>query len=179
MYKRQTQGLWHNSSELLQLPVFDDDLVAKAEGLHVKSIGELVDMDDPLRQQLFAHLDSSQVSRIAEGCNRFPCVDLQILQSNDTHVSVRIEYDMDEDQPLSPVISPQFPVPRSEAWWLVVGCPQSNTILALKKIPLRSSTTEITLSISANGGQSLGQSKNLYLICDSYFGVDIELSMSQ
>ncbi len=52
-------------------------------------------------------------------------------------VSVQLEREMDEgESTLGPVPAPRFPVRKDEGWWLVVGDPKANSLLAIKRVTL-------------------------------------------
>ena len=61
---------------------------------------------------------------------------------------------------------------KEEGWWVVLGNPKADELCALKRVSFGSHTT-FSLSIQASQ-QDLGSLK-LYLMCDSYLGMDQEI----
>lgn len=51
-------------------------------------------------------------------------------------VQVSLERDMDENERLGPVHAPFYPAEKVEGWWLIVGDPHSNQLLAIKRVTL-------------------------------------------
>jgi pre-mRNA-splicing helicase BRR2 len=81
--------------------------------------------------------------------------------------------DGEEDGGDQVVIAPFYPPSKMVHWWVVVGEPNTRQLLAIKRVTVKKSSTvnlEFTLS---QGAHDL----KLYLICDSYVGVDHELKL--
>ena len=61
---------------------------------------------------------------------------------------------------------------NTEGWWLVVGDPSSNQLLAIKRVSLQRKS-KVKLDFTAPS--ELGEKKyTLYFMCDSYLGCDQE-----
>lgn len=151
-------------------------------------MAELVEMEDSLRSSLLP-LSEEELRDLVEACNRFPSIDLsfQKLSPGDGEKAhpgdsvtllVQLEREIEEGEEENPISSqvwaPRFPQKRDEGWWLVVGDPETNSLLAIKRLALQKKakaklTFELPQEIS-------GTEKNfmLYLISDSYLGVDQE-----
>ena len=84
----------------------------------------------------------------------------------------------------------RFPKPKDEQWWVVLGDPATGELLALKRISRmgRFQTTSMTFEwdedwdpnlkdiVDQSGKTVPGYTFSIYLICDSYIGVDMQYS---
>ena len=76
---------------------------------------------------------------------------------------------------LGAVIATRFPKAKSEGWWLVVGQPAANALVAIKKVPLaQAAAVRVEFNAPAAAGPA---AYKLYLMSDSYVGVDQELDV--
>jgi pre-mRNA-splicing helicase BRR2 len=77
----------------------------------------------------------------------------------------------DEDDQL--VVAPFYPSKKLANWWLVVAEPSSRHLLLIKRV-----TVNKTLSVKVEFTLPKGvHSLKLYVICDSYVGVDHDISL--
>ncbi|KAJ3311396.1 DEIH-box ATPase [Blyttiomyces sp. JEL0837] len=76
---------------------------------------------------------------------------------------------------VGPVIAPYFPGRKDEAWWVVVGHKGSNALLAIKRTTLQQRAS-VKLDFAAPAPPPGGGKVEMkvYLMCDSYAGVDQE-----
>lgn len=81
-----------------------------------------------------------------------------------------ITRDVDEDEePDTSVHAPFYPQKKMENWWLVVGDESTKNLLAIKRITIgKKLETKLEFVPTRIGEQEL----TLYLMCDSYVGVD-------
>ena len=92
-------------------------------------------------------------------------------------LSVTLERDastegLEEGAGIGAVHAPLFPRPKAEGWWLVVGEPKANAILALKRVTLaQRANVRLAFPAPAEPGS---HAVSLLLICDSYAGCDQE-----
>ena len=64
----------------------------------------------------------------------------------------------------------RFPAKKEEQWWLVVGDPKANTLLAIKRVSLQRKATQ---SLAFQAPSKLGRHElKLYFMSDSYIGCD-------
>ena len=64
----------------------------------------------------------------------------------------------------------RFPGRKDENWWLVVGDPSSNTLLAIKRQALqKKGRAKLDITAPATPGT---HHLTLYFMCDSYMGCD-------
>ena len=50
------------------------------------------------------------------------------------------EEDLDEAATYGKVVCPRYPADKSEGWWLVVGDPNTNTLLSIKRFSFNKET---------------------------------------
>jgi pre-mRNA-splicing helicase BRR2 len=172
-----TQAVWDSDSHLKQLPHLTSDRIQVLKGEGVDSIYDLIDLDEKKRNKLLS-LSAKQLQDVARACNRYPNIDLTYKVDNDgsvtagttVAVTVNLERDWESDE-LPPVFAPYFPKDRIEGWWLVVGDPQNNGLLSIKRFTLaKSSQIKLDFDAPAVGTHNL----MLYFMCDSYAGCDQE-----
>ena len=177
-----TQGIWERDSVLLQLPYFTKDLAkrcAEAPSKPIETVFDLVEMEDDERRELL-QMSDAQLMDIARVCNRFPNIDLahDVLDTDDiapgetVTLQVTLEREMEGRQDLGPVDAPRFPKPKEEGWWLVVGDPKSNQLLAIKRVSLqRRSKVKLDFTAPNEVGR---KTYTLFFMCDAYLGCDQE-----
>eukprot|EP00948_MAST-09A_sp_MAST-9A-sp1_P001841 g1841.t1 len=134
---------------------------------------------------------------IALFCNAYPSIDVNfnILGGNsvspgeDVVLKVVIEREYDEDDPAEiarlgqVVCSPRFKKDgyKTEAWWLVVGQlgnseEGSNKLLGITRFSFKKSKKA---KVSFEAPKSVGKHELvLFLMCDSYIGVDQEFKFT-
>lgn len=78
---------------------------------------------------------------------------------------------------VGPVIAPFFPAKKDEGWWVVIGQKTTNQLLAIKRTTLQQRALvklEFAAPAAAGGGAGKVDLK-IYLVSDSYLGVDQEV----
>jgi pre-mRNA-splicing helicase BRR2 len=171
------QGLWNTDPQLMQLPHVSRDAAQRASASGCDSVFDLLEGDDELRQQLLAGLSDAQVVDVAQACNRYPSVDVQFeapsgaVRAGESMVlSVGLERELEGE--LTPVVAPRYPKPRDEAWWLVLGCPKTGTLSAIKRVQLgRKARVKLEFAAPQEGSHDM----SLFFMCDSYMGCDQEM----
>ncbi|GIL50154.1 hypothetical protein Vafri_6292 [Volvox africanus] len=190
MSQMATQALWDKDSPLLQLPHVTPDVAARLEAAGCTSVFELLEMaDEPRREALGAAVSEAQLAEIATVANRYPDInvsyevvggDEEVLPGEAVTVVVSLEREMDEEAggEVGPVPAPHFPGRRDEGWWLVVGDPKANSLLAIKRVNL-AKATRTKLEFSAPSGGSDGAAHlTLFFMCDSWMGCDQEYEIN-
>ena len=183
------QATTANASPLLQLPHFTPHICERLQKeADVQEIFELVDMEEETRENILGHgkggenITESQMQDIAKAANRYPAVQLSYTVKNggeletggECKLGITLERDMDEDEMVSdPVYAPFFPKEKEESWWVLVGEVGSNQVLGIKRISFTKRVMNVNLSFAV--GEVSGLRKfALYLMCDSYQGLDQE-----
>jgi hypothetical protein len=79
--------------------------------------------------------------------------------------------------------APRFPKPQYESWWLILGDPANDELLALKRVSMRNGPNEtlgnrIQTSLSFDTPAHFGKHQyTLYLISDGYLGLDQQVDI--
>ncbi|XP_078443956.1 DExH-box ATP-dependent RNA helicase DExH12-like [Wolffia australiana] len=178
-----TQAMWDRDPLLLQLPHFTRDLAKRCKenpGRPVEMVFELMEMEDEDRRRLL-QMSEAELRDVARFCNRYPNIDMayEVLRPGEIGaggvitVQVTLERDAEgRSGDVGPVCAPRFPKAKEEGWWLVVGDPASNQLLAIKRLSLqRRSKVELNFDAPAELGD---KSYMIYFMCDSYLGCDQE-----
>ncbi|KAG5458957.1 MAG: hypothetical protein BJ554DRAFT_727 [Olpidium bornovanus] len=182
------QGLWDSDSPLRQIPYFTPDLVKTCAADGVDSVFALMGLEDEDRARLLAGFDAQQVREVARFCNRYPSIDLSFeVVDSDSLVAgapvvlkVTLERESDEDEAaagaadVGPVIAPYFPLKKDEGWWIVAGNPETKSLLAIKRFTLQ---TRLNVKLEFVAPKAGKFACKLYLMSDSYLGVDQELDV--
>jgi len=176
-----TQALWDKDSPLKQLPHFTEEVIQRCKAKGVESIFDIMELNDTDRNKLL-QMSDKELMNVAKACNRYPNIDLShdienpqnITSGSQVAINVKLERELDEDEELGPVYAPLFPKQKAEGWWLVVGDPKTNQLLAIKRLTLQQ-RAKVKLNFSA---PSAGNYKyKLFFMCDSYAGCDQEYEL--
>eukprot|EP01138_Halocafeteria_seosinensis_P016461 gb/GECG01016792.1/.p1 GENE.gb/GECG01016792.1/~~gb/GECG01016792.1/.p1 ORF type:complete len:2228 (+),score=336.86 gb/GECG01016792.1/:1-6684(+) len=196
------QGLWANKdSVLLQIPHFTRELAEKCEayrpqekteadeeGEGVETVYDLMELDDDERNKLL-NLPSHKMADVARFCNRYPNIELefdvpdaeQATTGNPVTVNIKLSREeqtegLEEGAGLGAVHAPLFPRQKTESWWLAIGEPNSNRLLAIKRFTLGK---ELFTKLQFEGPEPAGGHElQLYFMSDSYLGCDQEYEFS-
>lgn len=174
------QGLWDSDSPLKQVPYFDESILAKCVKLKVETIYDIMALEDDERDQLLDGLSELQVSKVAEFVNQYP--NLEITYDLDTNIvankphTIKINISRDEEPDDLTVVSTQFPLTKSENWWVVVGEHSTRQLYAIKKLSVDKQTVEVPLefTIPDKGKHNL----SIWCICDSYMDADKQIEIA-
>jgi pre-mRNA-splicing helicase BRR2 len=148
------QGLWDKDNILLQIPHFDQRIIAELEQLPtpVSTVFDVLDMDEDVRNDVL-QMSPAQLSDVAMFCNAYPNIevayelgaegDVTAGESVSIKISLSREGDEEDEDESSTgvVVCPRYPAPKREGWWLVIGDPSSNNLLAIKRIALAHEAT--------------------------------------
>jgi len=150
-------------------------------------------MEDQDRNDLL-QLPPNKMQDIANFCNRYPDIEVkyeltpkQKLTTGDrVHVVVNLLRDPDDEEaeelktvPIA--ATPRYSIPKTEGWWLVLGNPSTNELVAIKRVAFKKRSIQEKLEFVAPSGGNYEYM--LYLMSDSYMGVDqefkVELKVSE
>jgi pre-mRNA-splicing helicase BRR2 len=179
------QAMWITQSPLLQLPHFNQKLVERCNQAGVEDIADLMNIEDANERKELLKFSEKELTEVAKVSNRYPYIDLKMElidterkddkfiaePSQDLKVNVYLKRDY-EQTALTPVNSLYYPNEKEEAWWLIIGEKESNTLLAIKRFTFVKDF-EITLKINAPETSGLFN-YSLYLFCDAWVGCDQE-----
>ena len=147
---------------------------------------DLMDPDNPDYKKIITGLglENAQLAQVANFTNsRYPNIELDfsildpdsITTNAPAYLKIKITRDVDDEgdeakEVDTTVHAPFYPAQKMENWWLVVGEESSQTLLAIKRVTFgRQLETKLEFAApSAPGDHDL----KLYLMCDSYVGVD-------
>jgi pre-mRNA-splicing helicase BRR2 len=153
----------------------------------IKDIFELMEAMDPNENPNYQTLvkrlglNNQQLAQAAMFTNnKYPNIDMEheledednITAGSPAYIKVKIEREVEEDEePETTVHAPFYPQMKMENWWLVVGEEKSKSLLAIKRVTIgRKLGTRLEFIVPTPGDHEL----SLYLMCDSYVGVDQE-----
>eukprot|EP00052_Salpingoeca_macrocollata_P008148 m.64806 g.64806 ORF g.64806 m.64806 type:complete len:2134 (+) comp16452_c0_seq1:64-6465(+) len=174
-----TQAMWASDPVLKQLPHVSVGLLQRAEAKEVTSIFDLTDLEDYDRNSIL-QMNEQQLGDVAAFCNRYPNVELKYEVQNEEveageSVVVQVSLSRDDEDQLGPVIAPFYPGRKDEAWWLVIGNPEQNSMSSIKRVVLQQqSTVQLDFVAPSEPGE---HKFKLYFMCDSYAGCDQEYDL--
>lgn len=185
MSQMVVQAMWDRDSPLKQIPHFSPEVIKAANDSGAKDIFEFMELMDPSENKDYEKmvkrlgLDNKQLAQAAAFTNdKYPNVEIDfevedpenIATNSPAYLKILITRDVDEDEePDTSVHAPFYPQKKMENWWLVVGDESTKNLLAIKRITIgKKLETKLEFVPTRIGEQEL----TLYLMCDSYVGVD-------
>jgi pre-mRNA-splicing helicase BRR2 len=170
-----TQALWDADSPLLQLPHVTKELAAACKAAGVESVFDLMDMEDGARRALL-QLPATKLDDIARFCNQYPNIEVafeveepaSLRVGESVVVNVSLDRDLDDEELAAAqrVVAPRYPREKLEGWWVALGDPKTNALLAIKRVTLNKAHLDVRLRAVAGdeqhpladaGGQRAGQ----------------------
>jgi pre-mRNA-splicing helicase BRR2 len=153
----------------------------------IKDIFEFMEAMDPNENPNYQALvkrlglNNQQLAQAAMFTNsKYPNIDVEheledeenITAGSPAYIRVKIEREIEEDEePDTIVHAPFYPQTKMENWWLVVGEEKSKSLLAIKRVTIgKRLNVRLEFVVQTPGDHEL----SLYLMCDSYVGVDQE-----
>ncbi|KDO30917.1 hypothetical protein SPRG_04820 [Saprolegnia parasitica CBS 223.65] len=178
-----TQALWVKDSALLQLPHFTE-----AEVKHtmtgkngIRSLQQFIDAPEDARRGMnnMSEDEKAEVNRV---CSILPNIDMeitcevededQIAEGDIMTVTVKLtRKNVEEGETCDLVYAPEFPVPKAERWFILVGDSRSNHLHAFSKITSQEQVVEEKLRLQAPPKEGQYQ-LDIWLKSDSYLGLD-------
>ncbi|MCJ1326706.1 DEIH-box ATPase [Thelotrema lepadinum] len=183
------QAMWSSDSPLKQIPNFAPDTIAAAQASGINDVFDFMEAMSGKKSASIVkalQLDKKQLKQAADFTNKYPSVDLEfevlerdeVMAGAPSYLKIKIQRETDDDddeeaEPDTTVEAPYFPIRKTENWWLVVG--NTNSLLAIKKVSFgRQLEIKLEYVVPEPGKQDV----KLYLISDSYVGVDQEHEFS-
>ena len=125
-------------------------------------------------------LDNKQLAEAANFTNnKYPNIDLEfeiedkddITSGSPAYLKIKIEREVGEEdeEPDTTVHAPFYPQKKMENWWLVVGDESAKNLLAIKRVTIGKKLDVRLEFVPVRVGE---QNLKLYLMSDSYVGVD-------
>ena len=186
MSQMVVQAMWDRDSPLKQIPHFSPEVIKAANDFGAKDIFEFMDLMDPSENKDYGKmvkrlgLDNKQLAQAAAFTNnKYPNIEIDFKVEDSENVATNspaylkitaTRGDEDEDEePDTTVHAPFYPLKKMENWWLVVGDESTKNLLAIKRVTIgKKLETRLEFVPTRVGEQEL----TLYLMCDSYVGVD-------
>ena len=181
------QAMWDRDSPLKQIPHFAPEVIKAANDAGANDIFEFMDLMDPSENKNYEKmvkglkLSNKELAQAAAFTNdKYPNIEIEfevedlesVATNTPAYIKISITREVDEDaegEPDTTVHAPFYPVKKMENWWLVVGDEESKNLLAIKRVTVgRKLETRLEFVPTKVGEQEL----RLYLMCDSYMGVD-------
>ncbi len=186
MSQMVVQAMWDRDSPLKQIPHFSPEVIKATNDFGAKDIFEFMDLMDPSENKDYEKmvkrlsLDNKQLAQAAAFTNnKYPNVEIDFEVEDPENIATNspaylkisaTRGDEDEDgEPDTTVHAPFYPLKKMENWWLVVGDESTKNLLAIKRVTIgKKLETRLEFVPTRVGEQEL----TLYLMCDSYVGVD-------
>ena len=187
MSQMVVQAMWDRDSPLKQIPHFTPEVIKAANDSDANDIFEFMDLMDPSENKnnekmiKRLNLDNKQLAQAAAFTNdKYPNIEIDfsvedpenIATNTPAYLKIIITREVDEylvGEPDTTVHAPFFPDKKMENWWLVVGDEESKNLIAIKRVTVgKKLETRLEFIPTKVGEQNL----RLYLMCDSYVGVD-------
>jgi len=189
------QALWDTDSSLLQLPHVTREIAKEFKLKGIEGIFDLVEMEDHERSELLSVFKPFQLADIAKICNLYPNLEVSIevqkepvYMGKEMNVVIIVEREDLNNEDLTVdekkykeikttfVNCPRYKGPKVETWFLIVGNNQ-NRLATIKRFTMNKLLMSFTLQFIAPN--ELGNNEySLYLMSDSYLGVDQEFKIS-
>jgi len=182
-----TQACWLKDSTLMQLPHFTPKEVKKASVQNLKGFLATTDSSDTKIAKALKEMDEKQIQDIEKCREIVPqiSVETKIFVDDDEDdkvyegdlctVQVKVIRDnLKEGEKAGLVHAPFFPIPKQEAWWIILGTKEGK-IIDIKKIakPEKEFTHDIKFLAPRVGKYNF----DLHVLSNSYIGIDQKQSV--
>lgn len=194
MSQMVVQAMWDRDSPLKQIPHFTPERVKAANEFGIKDIFDFMESMNPDENPEYKNLvkalgmSQTELSQAANFTNaKYPDLELEyevmdkdeIVAQDPSYLNIKITRNVDEEEEEveldSSVHAPFYPTKKLENWWLVVGDEKTKNLLAIKRVTIgRELTVKLEYTVPQEGKHDL----KLYLMSDSYIGVDQEREFS-
>ena len=174
-----SQGIWSNENCLKQIPFFDDNIIKRCKSNGVKTVYDIMELEDDVREAILEGLTEKEVSKVADFVNKYPNLEVKykldgtIIAGESKEIFVEINRDEDVDD--LTIASSTYPEKKFEHWWIVLGDRKSNELYSIKKlaIPKESQTIKIEFTIPEVGKKDL----YIWVVSDSYIDADKQIEV--
>ncbi|KAL6068513.1 activating signal cointegrator 1 complex subunit [Balamuthia mandrillaris] len=174
------QGQWFTESTLFTLPHATEAVVDALNAAGVESVAEAISLPEQQLRNIVAPLLKGQ--RLKEFMNvakSIPLIDITVgkVQWKEEQYGLKVELSHANKNHMQFAYTPTFPKKKQATWWLVLGCPSSGELLALRRLninPHGKTTTWLRFDPPEpeEGQEGAQQQYQLYLMSDSYLGID-------
>ncbi|RHZ82001.1 hypothetical protein Glove_115g19 [Diversispora epigaea] len=188
------QARYPNDSSLTILPGIDTsmvDSISNEKGHIIKCIGDLLDLSEKELKNIFKNVKNiteSEIQQICQIISNIPSIYVYYNQADTTKnlfvtkQECNFEFVL-ERKNMPPnydgrIYAPKFPKVQYESWWLILGDANTDTLIDMKRINIRTGTNEeitqkITNILKSVAPEKEGKYKyDIFLISDGYMGID-------
>lgn len=182
------QGSWQHQSVFKNIPYFTDKIIQKLAKIGILHLSQLLphlhNLSNFFKTQLKMTLPIEEMMEIYRALSHVPIVQMKynmqtvdsmgdpakgpLAEGTEAILTVHLERLFKHNS--RDVIIKSFPKPKDAGWFLVVGNPATNDMLVLKRTPLFKFTYRELHVPLPNDFNS--EYLNLYLMSDSYIGID-------
>eukprot|EP00924_Labyrinthula_sp_SR-Ha-C_P002989 augustus_masked-scaffold_58-processed-gene-0.6-mRNA-1 protein AED:0.04 eAED:0.07 QI:0/-1/0/1/-1/1/1/0/2254 len=178
------QRVWKNESLLKQVPYLTVDLIKKLEEHNVKTVFDLIDMEDDLRLKLL-NLNEAQLNMVAEFCNSYPDIEVEVSYDSEVKDGEKVyavkvylarvidEEDEDTISEVPRAVSEFCPMTKLEQYWIILADEEQGIVLGMRKVKDLLVHKNVGFEVETNEIPKSGKLK-VFVVCDSYLGVDQE-----
>ncbi|KAJ9467937.1 DExH-box ATP-dependent RNA helicase DExH14 [Diplonema papillatum] len=192
------QGRWIYDNSLMQLPHVTEALAEGFKKRDINNIAQFVNTEPAIaRQHLRAlGLSSKQEADVCRAAQNFPVIDVRLFydieREEDCEPQIKcVTVEMIRvSAPSRNAYAVRFPKPKDEQWWVVLGDPKTGELLALKRVSRMRGFVSTALTFEWDedwdenvkevfdnaGNVAKGYTFCVYLICDTYIGLDMQYS---
>ena len=185
MSQMVVQAMWDRDSPLKQIPYFGPEAITAANDMGIDDVVGLIEAMDPEENKDYQKLinrlklNNQQLAQAANFTNnKYPDIDLdfeiedpdEITSNSPALLKIKLHRRVDEDEEVDTTVhAPFYPQKKTENWWLVVGEESTKSLLAIRRVTVKDKLeTKMDFTVGTPGEHEL----KLYLMCDSYIGVD-------
>jgi pre-mRNA-splicing helicase BRR2 len=171
------QGVWNNDNVLKQIPFFDESVLERCKEHGVKSVYDIMELEDEDREKILEGLSEKEVSSVADFVNKYPNLEVDyslegsVIAGEPCQIEINISRDEDVDD--LTVVSAIYPGKVFEHWWIVIGNNVTNELYAIKKqaITKEQQTVKMEFTVPEAGKKDI----YIWTVCDSYLEADKQI----
>jgi len=174
------QGRWHTESTLLSLPHITSTHLPELRRQGIACLPHLFKFKRPRLEAIFKKLGlpQQQCTKVVNTVQNLPQVEVKwaleskTIEAEESGV-VNITLARINKGSIG-VYAPRFPKHVEEGWWLVLGDEATGELYGLKRIRF---SGRLNTKLTFQAPEDVGQMElTLYLMCDSYLGLDQQYS---
>lgn len=129
------QAVWDSDSPLRQIPHFSPEVVKRCKDAGVEGVFDLMELEDSDRNKLIP-FEARELRDVVSFCNQYPNIELTYDVENrnalSTGEAATVRVSLQRDGDARPAFAPFFAQKKDESWWIVLGDPSTNALLANK-----------------------------------------------
>ncbi|KAI5963826.1 brr2 [Candida pseudojiufengensis] len=154
------QKVWSFDTILKQIPKFNEHILSRCKEHNVETVYDVMALEDDERDEVL-QLSDDDLNEVAMFVNQYPNIKLNYEIDEELIIS------LERDEEMESLIVPN--TGKEEYWWLVIGNASTNQLFAIKKVQLPHLEQSFKFEVP-------DEDFTCWAICDSYLGVDKEVS---